>query len=168
MTVVTPGGSTAANPASRFTYVGGGGSVVTGLDPNQGPETGGTPVRITGTGFVGTTQVLFGGFAVSGFTVDSDSQISAVSPAGTGVVDVLVANPSGTSQITNADKFTYTAPGGGLGTTGTGTTTGIGVSGTGDAENEVLRALADILRTGTDPEILEAQRILLRRIALRR
>ena len=58
------------------------------------------------------------------------------------------------------------APGGGTTTGDTGGGTGTGTGATGTAENAVLEALADILRTGTDPDVLEAQRILLRRIAL--
>ena len=168
VTVVTPSGTTAVNPASRFTYLGASVSV-TGLNPSEGPETGGTSVVITGTGLAGATQVLFAGFAASGFTQDSDSQITAVSPAGTGVVDVMVATISGTSAVTAADKFRYTAPGGGIATgVGGGTvgSTGAGAGGAPGANDSILNALADILRTGTDPEVLEAQRILLRRIAL--
>jgi hypothetical protein len=166
VTVVTPAGTTAVNSASHFTYLGATVSV-TGINPTQGPSTGGTSVVISGAGFTGATQVLFGAFAASGFTVDSDSQVTAVSPAGNGIVDVLVATIAGTSPVNPADKFTYTVPGGGTATgggTGTGTVTGTGAGPTG--EEDVLHALADILRSGTDPEVLEAQRILLRRIAL--
>jgi hypothetical protein len=167
VTVVTPAGTTAVNPASQFSYLGSAVSV-TGVNPSQGPETGGTAVVISGAGFTGATQVLFGAFAASGFTVDSDAQVSAVSPAGSGVVDVMVATVAGTSPVNPADKFQYTVPGGGVttggGGTGTGTGTGTGAGPTGD--EDVLHALADILRSGTDPEVLEAQHILLRRIAL--
>jgi photosystem II stability/assembly factor-like uncharacterized protein len=166
VTVITPSGTTSVTPADRFTYLGAG-TVVTGLNPKEGPETGGTPVTITGTGFTGATQVLFGAFATSSFTVDSDTQITSVSPAGTGTVDVLVATPSGTSPVSSADRFRYNPGTGGTstGTTGTTTTTTTTTGGT-DAESNVMQALADILRTGTDPDILEAQRTLLRRIAL--
>ena len=164
--VVTPAGSTPTSLAAQFTYLGAG-TVVTNLNPSEGPETGGTSVVISGSGFTGATQVLFGAFAATGMTVDSDSQVTAVSPAGSGIVDVLVATPTGTSPVSGAAKFRYTAPGGGVtgGDTGTGTGTGTGTA-TGTAENAVLDAIADILRTGTDPDVLEAQRILLRRIAL--
>jgi IPT/TIG domain/HYDIN/CFA65/VesB-like, Ig-like domain len=166
VTVVTPGGTTAVNPASHFTYLGATVSV-TALNPSQGPSTGGTKVVISGSGLSGATQVLFGAFAASGFTQDSDSQITAISPAGSGVVDILVATISGTSAVNPADQFTYVVPGGGIATgggVGTTDTTGAGGAPTGD--EDVLHALADILRSGTDPDVLEAQRILLRRIAL--
>ncbi|GAC1320267.1 MAG: hypothetical protein NVSMB2_16090 [Chloroflexota bacterium] len=167
VTVVTPTGTTSVNPAARFTYLGVG-TAITGLNPKEGPESGGTPVTITGTGFTGAAQVLFGAFGTGSFTVDTDAQITALSPAGTGTVDVFVATPSGTSPVSAADKFRYNAAAGGLGTgtTSTGVTTaGSGTTGA-DPEADVMHALADILRTGTDPDILEAQRTLLRRIAL--
>jgi hypothetical protein len=72
--VVTPSGATAVNPASHFSYLGATVSI-TGLNPSQGSETGGTPIVITGIGFSGATQVLFGGFAASGFTLNGDTQI---------------------------------------------------------------------------------------------
>jgi hypothetical protein len=39
--------------------------------------------------------------------VDSDTQITATSPAGTGMVDITVTTPAGTSAITPADQFAY-------------------------------------------------------------
>ena len=45
-------------------------------------------------------------------TVDSDTQITATSPAGTGTVDVTVTTPAGTSRPASADQFTYVAPAG--------------------------------------------------------
>jgi hypothetical protein len=165
VTATTPAGTTPANPAARFTYTGAG-TVVTGLNPSEGLDTGGTTVTISGSGFTGATQVLFGGFVASGLVVNSDSQITVVSPAGSGTVDVLVATPAGTSPVSAAARFRYTTVGGGLTTGDTGTGTGTGGAAGGTGENQVLSALADILRTGTDPDVLEAQRILLRRIAL--
>ena len=45
----------------------------------------------------------------AGFTVDSDGQITAVSPPGSrGTVDISVKNP-GQSPAVGADRFTYTA-----------------------------------------------------------
>ena len=52
----------------------------------------------------------FGTAAASAFTVDSDGQITATSPAGTGTVDVTVTTPYGTSATGSTDKFSYTAP----------------------------------------------------------
>jgi cyclophilin family peptidyl-prolyl cis-trans isomerase len=84
---------------------------VTSVSPTSGPVVGGTQVTITGTGFTGATAVDFGGQAATSFTVNSDSSISAVSPAGDpgGAVDVTVTTPRGTSATSAADQFTYDA-----------------------------------------------------------
>jgi hypothetical protein len=83
--------------------------VVTGISPTSGPTTGGTKVTITGTGFSGATAVKFGTTAAASYTVDSATQITAVSPAGSGTVDVRVTNATGTSATSTADRFTYVA-----------------------------------------------------------
>ncbi len=64
-------------------------------------------VRIGGQGFTGATAVKFGGTDATSFTVDSDGQITAVVPAGSGTVDVTVTGPDGTSTTSAADQFTY-------------------------------------------------------------
>ncbi len=75
----------------------------------SGPELGGTSVTITGTGFAGATVVDFGTAAAVSFTVVNDTTITADSPAGTGVVDVTVTTPVGTTATSPADQFTYVA-----------------------------------------------------------
>ncbi len=80
---------------------------VTGLSPTSGPAAGGTSVTITGTGFTGATGVDFGTTAATDVTVANDTTITADSPAGTGVVDVTVTTPGGTSATSTADQFTY-------------------------------------------------------------
>jgi IPT/TIG domain len=83
---------------------------VTSLSPNSGPAAGGTSVVITGTGFTGATAVDFGTTAATTFHVDSDTQITATSPAHpAGAVDVTVT-VQGTSATSTADLFTYVAP----------------------------------------------------------
>ncbi|MFF3689572.1 IPT/TIG domain-containing protein [Streptomyces sp. NPDC002187] len=79
--------------------------VVSSISPNQGPPSGGTIVTLTGTGFTGTTTVKFGANAAPSFTVVTSTQISALSPAGTGAVNVTVTNGDGTS--TQAITYTY-------------------------------------------------------------
>ena len=54
-------------------------------------------MTITGTGFTGATAVDFGTTAATGLTVVNDTTITADSPAGTGIVDVTVTTPGGTS-----------------------------------------------------------------------
>jgi serine protease len=82
---------------------------VTSVTPGNGPAAGGTTVTIAGTGFTGATAVRFGATAAASFTVSSGTQISAVSPAGTGTVHVTVTGPGGTSATSSADEFTYVA-----------------------------------------------------------
>jgi hypothetical protein len=80
---------------------------VSGVCPNTGAEGGGAVVVISGNGFTGATQVSFGGVSAQSFTVDSDTSITAISPAGTGTVDIHVGTSAGTSNFSSADKFTY-------------------------------------------------------------
>jgi alpha-tubulin suppressor-like RCC1 family protein len=80
---------------------------VSGIAPNEGPRAGGTTVTISGTEFNGATAVKFGSSEAASFTVNSDKSISAVSPPGTGTVDVTVTTPGGTSATSEADRFTY-------------------------------------------------------------
>ncbi len=76
------------------------------MSPTFGPETGGTTVVITGVNFSNTTMVDFGGIAAT-FVIDSDTQITAISPAGTGTVPVTVTGIGGTSIPTPAGLFSY-------------------------------------------------------------
>ena len=84
---------------------------ITSVSPNFGVTAGGTSVVITGVRFTGATSVTFGGTAATSFTVNSDTQITAVSPAKTaGTYAVRVTSPNGTSADVAADNFTYYAP----------------------------------------------------------
>ncbi|MEW6644196.1 MAG: putative Ig domain-containing protein [Pseudomonadota bacterium] len=77
---------------------------VTGIVPNSGPTGGGTSVTITGTGFLGASAVKFGATNATSFTVNSTTQITAVSPAGAaGAVSLTVTAPGGTASTT----YTY-------------------------------------------------------------
>lgn len=103
--VRTTRGISAAGPASQFTYTAI--PAVAQLTPQSGPTAGGTSVVISGQGFTGATTVAFGGVVAPAFTVDSDIQITAISPPGSGVVDVTVTTSGGVSPVTVADRFTY-------------------------------------------------------------
>ncbi len=80
---------------------------VTKLKPNKGRAGGGTSVTVTGRNFIGATAVRFGTENATSFTVNSESSITAVSPAGAGTVDVTVSNASGTSATSSVDQFSY-------------------------------------------------------------
>jgi hypothetical protein len=80
------------------------------VSPSSGPEVGGTPVLIKGTDLDGATAVKFGGSEAASFKVASPTSIEAVSPAGSGAVDVTVVGPNGESTVTTSDQFTYLAP----------------------------------------------------------
>ena len=83
---------------------------MTNISPTSGPTAGGAKVTITGTGFTGATAVHFGGIVATVFTVDSDTEIMATSPAGSaGTVDVTVITAGGSSAVSSADQFTYVA-----------------------------------------------------------
>jgi hypothetical protein len=95
------------NLASVCSYGYLGAPTVTGINPTSGVLAGGASVVITGCGFTGTTSVHFGATSAS-FTFNSDSQVTATSPAHAGgLVDVTVTTAAGTSAIVAADQFTY-------------------------------------------------------------
>ena len=106
VTVTTPAGTSAVNPADQYIY--GGPPAVTGISPNTGPSGGGTSVTITGTNFTGATAVNFGGTPGTSVVVSpSGTSITVVAPPGSGIVDVTVVTPSGTSATGTLDRFTY-------------------------------------------------------------
>jgi hypothetical protein len=108
VTVTVPGGTSATSSADQFTYVAA--PTVTGVSPSSGPSSGGTAVMITGTGFSSATEVDFGIGNSTGFTVNSDTSITATapsSPAGAGPVDVTVIDPGGRSATSSRDVFTF-------------------------------------------------------------
>jgi hypothetical protein len=83
---------------------------VTGVSPNRASLSGGVSVTISGANFEAVTAVDFGTTPASSFTVDSSSSITAVAPAGTGLVDVTVTTPVATSAVGPPDRFTYVPP----------------------------------------------------------
>jgi hypothetical protein len=91
--------------ADQFTYAGV--ATITALSPGSGPAGGGTSVAITGTNLSGATAVTFGSTAATSYTVNSATSITATSPAGTGIVDVKVTTPGGTTGTSSATKFSY-------------------------------------------------------------
>ena len=84
--------------------------VVSGVSPSSGRLAGGDSVTITGTGFTGAWAVKFGATSATVYTVNSDTKITATSPAhAAGAVNITVTSAGGTSAISAADEFTYLA-----------------------------------------------------------
>jgi uncharacterized delta-60 repeat protein len=103
--VTSPAGTNAAN--TLFTYVTP--PAVSGISPALGSTLGGGNVTITGTGFTGATAVRIGGNAVASYVVDSNTQITAVLPAGAaGTASVTVTVPGAGSAANTL--FTYVRP----------------------------------------------------------
>jgi hypothetical protein len=64
-------------------------------------------LAIIGSGFTGATGVGFGTVQAASFSVDSDSKITAVTPAGSGAVAVTVTTPGGTSDPAAGPTFLF-------------------------------------------------------------
>ncbi|WP_022893965.1 IPT/TIG domain-containing protein, partial [Agromyces subbeticus] len=115
--VTTPGGPSAP---LVFTYTPV--TTIDGVTPPSGPTTGGTQVTISGHCFTGATGVLFGSKPATSFRVVNDTTIVAVSPAGTGKVDVTVIGSASCGTAILPGGFTYIAAGasagGGIAATG--------------------------------------------------
>jgi hypothetical protein len=77
---------------------------VTAISPSSGAEAGGDAITITGSGFTDVTQVNFGDVSAK-FTVVSYTEITAVSPPGTGTVDINIVTSAGMSAPVG--QFTY-------------------------------------------------------------
>jgi IPT/TIG domain len=105
--VITPGGRSAAVAADEYTYQPL--PTVTAISPTSGPHAGGTTVSVTGTGFTGATQVLFGSTPGTNLTVTTDTHLTVRSPShATGPFNVHVVTPSGgESAAVSADLYTY-------------------------------------------------------------
>ena len=109
VTVNTAGGTSAISAADEFTYLAA--PTVTAISPSSGPLAGGDTVTITGTGFTGATAVKFGSTDAAAYSIVSDTEITATSPASpAGTVDITVTTPGGTSATAPADQFTYNPP----------------------------------------------------------
>lgn len=82
---------------------------VSSVSANSGPSAGGTNVTITGTGFVATPTVAFGGTSATNVVRVNSTTITCTTPAhAAGAVDVVVTNPD-TQTGTGTNAFTYEA-----------------------------------------------------------
>jgi len=80
------------------------------VDPETGPQAGGTFVAISGEHFTTTedTSVTFGGLPLDEMRVESAGSITGYTPAGTGAVDVVVTNSNGSDTLVSG--FRYVPP----------------------------------------------------------
>ncbi len=79
---------------------------ITSLTPDSGPVTGGTEVVISGSELATVSSVTFGGVAVSKLTVNSDSQVTVVTPAHQkGTVTVTIVNDFGSASLNAAYSY---------------------------------------------------------------
>ncbi|MBI5384588.1 MAG: IPT/TIG domain-containing protein [Verrucomicrobia bacterium] len=99
--VTTPAGN--ATSASNFVVIAG--PVLTSFAPPSGAA--GASVTIQGQRFTGATSVRFNGVAASVFTVDSDTQVTALVPVGATTGPLSVVTPGGT--VASAGAFTVLA-----------------------------------------------------------
>ena len=74
VTVTANSGGRSVTSSLPFTYT----TPLTGIEPSQGPASGGTTVHITGPGLSGATAVEFAGIEATSFHVESETAISAV------------------------------------------------------------------------------------------
>jgi hypothetical protein len=95
---VTTAGGTITSSAS-FTVTTPLPPTITALTPTRGPV--GTIVQIQGAHFTGATRVTFNGTNAS-FSVDSDSQLQAIVPAGATIGPVSVTTPGGTATSSSS------------------------------------------------------------------
>jgi alpha-tubulin suppressor-like RCC1 family protein len=122
--VTTPGGTNTSEECGYprgYRYE----PTITKVEPDSGPVGGGTHVTIRGVAFEGThagggflcnqlepvvQSVKFGSKAATHWSVVSDTEITAVAPAGSGTVDVTIESVVGTSPVILDDEFSYITP----------------------------------------------------------
>ncbi len=95
--VVTKADGQSATLVGGYTYTQSVPPTVTAITPTSATHGGGTPVTITGTGFVAGATVRFGATAATSVVVASATSITAVTPAGAAATSVSLS-------VTNADS----------------------------------------------------------------
>jgi hypothetical protein len=111
LVVATPAGRSRVSLSSLYSYRQPGAPTVTSTVAHRGSIAGGQTVVLTSTGFAGATSVRFGTTDATSFTVDGDTQITAVVPprATADLVNVNLVTPSGTNANEPSSWFLYTA-----------------------------------------------------------
>jgi hypothetical protein len=109
--VTTPGGTSSTAPPFAWTAPV---PVITSLSQVSGPLAGGTPLIISGSGFLYATGVTFGGTPAT-FQVTNDTMITTNAPShAAGSVTVAVTTAGGTSTGGPAAQYSYVAPPGAI------------------------------------------------------
>ena len=99
VTITTPAGTSNAETFTFEAPIPPGPPTLTGIDPTEGPETGGTTALLTGTNLTGTTGVDFGGTPATIITTTT-----------TAILVTTPAHPAGTVNVTATDGATTTDP----------------------------------------------------------
>jgi len=107
--VTTLFGTSAVNPAARYTYAGTSAPEVTGVSASSGYVDGGGTATITGRGFHGVKYVEFGETQAVVDEVTPTSVTVVVPGHHPGTVAVRVVGAYGTSDATSAASYTYLA-----------------------------------------------------------
>ena len=115
--VVESGAASPANTGDDYTYVG---PTVSSVSPASGTVSGGTPITITGTGFVpgATVEIAQGSgagptaIAASKVVVVSPTEITATTggPAKAGTFNLFVVESGAASPANTGDDYTYVGP----------------------------------------------------------
>ena len=98
--------SPSGTAAGQYTY-----QAVQSVTPSSGPASGRTWVIVKGLGLLTARNVFFGKVPALDYIVLSDTELEALSPPGTGTVDISVATGNGQTAAVTADKFSYTTSG---------------------------------------------------------
>ncbi len=82
--------------------------VVSSLSPATGPQGGGNWVTVRGEGLSGAGVVYFGRVPAARVIVVSGSKLRALAPPHpAGTVDVVVKRPAGQSDVSAADRYSF-------------------------------------------------------------
>ncbi|EED12724.1 conserved hypothetical protein [Talaromyces stipitatus ATCC 10500] len=104
--VTTPGGSSTPGPGSEYGYTTAPSTI--SVSPALGSTAGGDTVTIISSGFRGTTSVDFGTTSATSFTVFSNTEINAITPAHSiGTVPIVITSSGGTNSTLS---FSFVMP----------------------------------------------------------
>jgi alpha-tubulin suppressor-like RCC1 family protein len=106
VTVTTAQGTSLPRDPDRFSYAGL--PSITGVHRDTGSAAGGAYLEIEGHNLGNATAVDFGGRPAAHFSTTLKTiEVEGAPPGEPGIVDITATNPSGTSELTPPDRFTY-------------------------------------------------------------